>query len=56
MKSRIHYTKPSITEKEVEYATDAARNGFWRSAVVFKKDTGVMREKLQLKLSRYEFG
>ncbi len=28
MKSRIHYTKPSITEKEVEYATDAAQNGW----------------------------
>lgn len=28
MNSRIHYTKPSITEKEVEYATDAARNGW----------------------------
>ena len=28
MKSRIHYTKPSITEKEVEYATDAASNGW----------------------------
>lgn len=28
MKDRIHYTKPSITEKEVEYATDAARNGW----------------------------
>lgn len=28
MTSRIHYTKPSITEKEVEYATDAARNGW----------------------------
>lgn len=28
MKTRIHYTKPSITEKEVEYATDAARNGW----------------------------
>lgn len=28
MKSRILYTKPSITEKEVEYATDAARNGW----------------------------
>ena len=26
--SRIHYTKPSITELEVEYATDAARNGW----------------------------
>ena len=28
MKPRIHYTKPSITDKEVEYATDAARNGW----------------------------
>ena len=28
MTSRIHYTKPSITEKEVEYATDAACNGW----------------------------
>jgi len=27
-KERIYYTKPSITEKEVEYATDAARNGW----------------------------
>jgi perosamine synthetase len=26
--SRIHYTKPSITELEVGYATDAARNGW----------------------------
>lgn len=28
MESKIHYTKPSITEREVEYATDAARNGW----------------------------
>jgi len=28
MSSRIHYTKPSITEREIEYATDAARNGW----------------------------
>lgn len=28
MNSRIYYTKPSITDKEVEYATDAARNGW----------------------------
>ena len=28
MSSRIHYTKPSITELEVSYATDAARNGW----------------------------
>ncbi len=28
MKSRIHYTKPSITDLEVGYATDAARHGW----------------------------
>lgn len=28
MTTRIYYTKPSITEKEVAYATDAARNGW----------------------------
>lgn len=28
MKTKIHYTKPSITELEVGYATDAARNGW----------------------------
>jgi perosamine synthetase len=29
MKSRIHYTKPSITELEVAYATDAAAANGW---------------------------
>lgn len=29
VKSKIYYTKPSITELEIEYATDAAKNG-WR--------------------------
>lgn len=28
MKPRIHYTRPSITEREVRYATDAAANGW----------------------------
>ncbi len=28
MSQRVHYTKPSITELEVQYATDAARNGW----------------------------
>lgn len=28
MSNRIHYTKPSITELEVRYATDAAQNGW----------------------------
>ncbi|AGF50598.1 perosamine synthetase [Synechocystis sp. PCC 6803] len=48
-KSRIYYTKPSITELEVEYATDAARNGWGdrcyeyivRFEEVFKKYLGV---------------
>jgi perosamine synthetase len=26
--TRIHYIKPSITEREVAYATDATRNGW----------------------------
>src|SRR6187551_165837 len=26
--SRIHYTKPSITERELSYAADAAANGW----------------------------
>ena len=49
MKPRIHYTKPSITEKEVEYATDAARNGWGeqcyayidRFEELFKRHLGV---------------
>ncbi len=49
MKSRILYTKPSITEKEVEYATDAARNGWgeqcydyiYRFEGAFKQHLGV---------------
>lgn len=28
MKKRIHYTKPSITDLEISYATDAATNGW----------------------------
>ena len=35
MKPRIHYTKPSITEKEVEYATDAARNGWGKDCYAY---------------------
>ena len=49
MNQRIHYTKPSITELEVEYATDAARNGWGvrcyeyinRFEEAFKKHLGV---------------
>lgn len=49
MKSRIHYTKPSITEREVQYATDAAAHGWGdrcyeyitRFEEAFKKHLGV---------------
>ncbi len=49
MSQRIYYTKPSITELEVEYATDAARNGWGdrcydyivRFEEAFKKHLGV---------------
>lgn len=49
MKSRIYYTKPSITELEVRYATDAAQNGWGdqcydyinRFEAAFKQHLGV---------------
>ncbi len=49
MKERIYYTKPSITEKEVRYATDAARNGWGKQCYeyinqfeeLFKQHLGV---------------
>lgn len=49
MRQRIHYTKPSITELEIEYANDAVRNGWGdrcyeyivRFEETFKKHIGV---------------
>jgi perosamine synthetase len=49
MKPRIHYTKPSITELEVSYATDAATNGWgdkcyeyiYRFEELFKAHLGI---------------
>ncbi|HQU59948.1 MAG TPA: DegT/DnrJ/EryC1/StrS aminotransferase family protein [Saprospiraceae bacterium] len=49
MKSRIHYTKPSITEREIDYANDAVSNGWGprcyeyiaRFEEAFKKYLGV---------------
>jgi perosamine synthetase len=42
--SKIHYAKPSITDKEVEYVTDAARNGWAEKCfdyiIKFKKAFG----------------
>lgn len=47
--SRIYYTKPSITEREIRYATDAATNGWgercydyiYRFEELFKQHLGV---------------
>jgi perosamine synthetase len=49
MKTRIFYTKPSITELEVRYANDAAKNGWGNNCYdyinrfeeIFKKHIGV---------------
>ena len=49
MKSRVFYTRPSITKLEVEYATDAAQNGWGKNCYsyinrfeeLFKKYLGV---------------
>lgn len=49
MNTRIYYTKPSITQLEVKYATDAARNGWgercydyiYRFEEFFRKHLGV---------------
>ena len=49
MSDKIYYTKPSITELEVQYATDAARNGWGercyeyieRFEILFKQHLGV---------------
>jgi len=47
MSSRIHYTKPSITELEVEYATDAARNGWGEHCYEYiGRFEGLFREHL----------
>ena len=49
MRNRIYYTKPSITELEIRYATDAAANGWGdkcydyinRFEAAFKQHLGV---------------
>lgn len=56
MKPRIAYTKPSITELEVRYATDAAANGWgeqcyaWSSYDVYVCRMIVRRQVWQAKL------
>ena len=35
MKSKIYYSKPYITEKEVEYVTDAVRNGWGKQCYAY---------------------
>lgn len=50
MKPRIYYTKPSITEKEVAYATDAARNGWGDKCYEYiQRFEGLFREHLGVK-------
>ena len=56
MKPRIFYTKPSITELEVKYATDAAANGWGdqcyeyigRFEALFKKHLEVQNNKCEV--------
>lgn len=50
MSSKIHYTKPSITELEVSYATDAARNGWGERCYEYiGKFEGLFRDHLAVK-------
>ena len=50
MISRIHYTKPSITELEIEYATDAARNGWGERCYEYiSRFEGLFCEHLRVK-------
>ncbi len=48
--SRIHYTKPSITELEIRYATDAAANGWGERCYEYiGRFEGLFREHLGVK-------
>lgn len=50
MRQRIHYTKPSITEMEVEYATDAARNGWGEKCYAYiNRFEELFRQHLEVK-------
>jgi len=52
MKERILYTKPSITELEVAYATDAARNGWGEQCYAYiNRFEQVFREHLGVQYS-----
>lgn len=49
-KDRIYYTKPSITELEVSYATDATRNGWGDKCYDYvKRFEGAFKEHLGVK-------
>ena len=58
MKSRILYTKPSITNLEVKYATDAVTNGWGEQCYAyinrfedsFKKHLNINSEKIIFKI------
>lgn len=48
--NRIHYTKPSITDLEVKYATDAAQNGWGEKCYDYiYKFENAFKEHLQVK-------
>jgi len=50
MNSRIYYTKPSITTLEVEYATDAAQNGWGENCYAYiSRFEEMFREHLGVK-------
>lgn len=49
-KPRIHYTKPSITELEIRYATDAAANGWGEHCYDYiRRFEALFREHLKVK-------
>ncbi len=50
LKPRIHYTKPSITELEIRYATDAAANGWGEHCYDYiRRFEALFREHLGVK-------
>ena len=50
MKPRIYYTKPSITDLEVNYATDAAKNGWGDQCYAYiERFENLFREHLGVK-------
>ena len=54
MSAHIPYTVPSITELEVGYATDAARNGWGKACYEYiERFEEEFREHLDIEFSRH---